>query len=352
MHTRKEQMEAFGRFLDILDELREKCPWDRKQTNESLRPNTIEETYELCDALIRDDKNDICKELGDVLLHVAFYAKIGSETGDFDMKDVCDRLCEKLIFRHPHVFGDVKAETAGQVSENWEQLKLKEKDGNKTVLSGVPAALPSLIKAYRIQDKARNVGFDWEEREQVWDKVKEEIQEFQAEVAHMDKEKAEAEFGDVMFSLINAARLYKINPDNALEQTNQKFIKAYRIQEKARNVGFDWEEREQVWDKVKEEIQEFQAEVAHMDKEKAEAEFGDVMFSLINAARLYKINPDNALEQTNQKFINRFNYVEAHSIKEGKNLHDMTLEEMDKLWNEAKVLEKEGKQDDSSKGQV
>ena len=173
MHTRKEQMEAFGRFLDILDELREKCPWDRKQTNESLRPNTIEETYELCDALIRDDKSDICKELGDVLLHVAFYAKIGSETGDFDMKDVCDRLCEKLIFRHPHVFGDVKAETAGQVSENWEQLKLKEKDGNKTVLSGVPAALPSLIKAYRIQDKARNVGFDWEEREQVWDKVKE-----------------------------------------------------------------------------------------------------------------------------------------------------------------------------------
>ena len=151
LHTRKEQMEAFGRFLDILDELREKCPWDRKQTNESLRPNTIEETYELCDALIRDDKNDICKELGDVLLHVAFYAKIGSETDDFDMKDVCDRLCEKLIFRHPHVFGDVKAETAGQVSENWEQLKLKEKDGNKTVLSGVPAALPSLIKAYRIR---------------------------------------------------------------------------------------------------------------------------------------------------------------------------------------------------------
>ena len=178
-HTRKEQMEAFGRFLDILDELRVKCPWDKKQTNESLRPNTIEETYELCDALMRDDKQDICKELGDVLLHVAFYAKIGSETGDFDIKDVCDRLCEKLIFRHPHVFGDVKAETAGQVSENWEQLKLKEKGGNKTVLSGVPAALPSLIKAYRIQDKARNVGFDWEEREQVWDKVKEEIGEFQ-----------------------------------------------------------------------------------------------------------------------------------------------------------------------------
>ena len=193
-------MEAFGRFLDILDELREKCPWDRKQTNESLRPNTIEETYELCDALVRDDKTDICKELGDVLLHVAFYAKIGSETGDFDIKDVCDRLCEKLIFRHPHVFGDAKAETAGQVAENWEQLKLKEKGGNKTVLSGVPSALPSLIKAYRIQDKARNVGFDWEEREQVWDKVKEEIREFQTEVAHMDKDKAEAEFGDVLQS--------------------------------------------------------------------------------------------------------------------------------------------------------
>lgn len=253
-------MEAFGRFLDILDELRVKCPWDKKQTNESLRPNTIEETYELCDALMRNDKQDICKELGDVLLHVAFYAKIGSETGDFDIKDVCDRLCEKLIFRHPHVFGDVKAETAGQVSENWEQLKLKEKGGNKTVLSGVPSALPSLIKAYRIQDKARNVGFDWEEREQVWDKVKEEIQEFQDEVAHMDKQKAEEEFGDVMFSLINAARLYKINPDNALELTNQKFIR-------------------------------------------------------------------------------RFNYVESHSIKEGKNLHDMTLEEMDKLWQEAKALE-------------
>ena len=198
-HTRQEQMEAFGRFLD----------------------------------------------------------KIGSETGDFDIKDVCDKLCDKLIFRHPHVFGEVKAETAGQVSENWEQLKLKEKDGNKSVLSGVPAALPSLIKAYRIQDKARNVGFDWEEREQVWDKVKEEIGEFQEEVANMDREKAEAEFGDVMFSLINAARLYKINPDNALELTNQKFIR-------------------------------------------------------------------------------RFNYLEEHTIKEGKSLKDMSLEEMDAIWNEAK----------------
>lgn len=257
MHTREEKMEAFGRFLDVLDELREKCPWDRKQTNESLRANTIEETYELCDALIKDDKQEICKELGDVLLHVGFYAKIASEKDEFDMKDVCDRLCDKLIFRHPHVFGDVKAETAGQVSENWEQLKLKEKGGNKTVLSGVPSALPSLIKAYRIQDKARHVGFDWEQKEDVWGKVKEEFDELQAEIAGMDKDKAEAEFGDLFFSLINAARLYKINPDNALEHTNQKFIR-------------------------------------------------------------------------------RFNYLEAHTIKEGKSLKDLSLEEMDKYWDEAK----------------
>ena len=180
MHTREEKLEAFGRLLDVLDELRVKCPWDRKQTNESLRPNTIEEVYELCDALMKDDKKNICKELGDVLLHVVFYAKIGSETGDFDIKDVCDKLCDKLIFRHPHVFGEVKADTAEKVSENWEQIKMKEKDGNKSVLSGVPDALPSLIKAYRIQDKARNVGFDWEERSQVWEKVKEEIAEFEA----------------------------------------------------------------------------------------------------------------------------------------------------------------------------
>ncbi|WP_294457042.1 nucleoside triphosphate pyrophosphohydrolase [uncultured Bacteroides sp.] len=257
MSTREEQMQSFGRLLDVLDELREKCPWDRKQTNESLRPNTIEEVYELCDALIQNDKKNICKELGDVLLHVVFYAKIGSETGDFDIKDVCDKLCDKLIFRHPHVFGEVKADTAEKVSENWEQIKLKEKDGNKSVLSGVPAALPSLIKAYRIQDKARNVGFDWEDREDVWKKVKEEITEFEAEVGSMDKDKAEAEFGDVMFSLINAARLYKINPDNALEHTNQKFIR-------------------------------------------------------------------------------RFNYLEEHTIKAGRNLNDMTLSEMDELWNEAK----------------
>ena len=262
MHTRKEQMEAFGRFLDVLDELREKCPWDRKQTNESLRPNTIEETYELCDALMRDDKADICKELGDVLLHVAFYAKIASETGDFDMKDVCDRLCEKLIYRHPHVFGDATAETAGQVVENWERLKLKEKGGNKTVLSGVPAALPSLIKAYRIQDKARARGL--------------RLGGARAGVG-------QGEGGDCRVS--------------------------------GRSV-------------------------AHLDKDKAEAELGDVLFSLINAARLYKLNPDNALERTNQKFIRRFGYVEEHSIRQGRDLRDMTLAEMDELWNEAKEREK------------
>ena len=258
MNTREEQMKAFGRLLDVLDELRVKCPWDRKQTNESLRPNTIEEVYELCDALMKNDSKNICKELGDVLLHVVFYAKIGSEKGDFDIKDVCEKLCDKLIFRHPHVFGEVKADTAEKVSENWEQIKLKEKDGNKSVLSGVPEALPSLIKSYRIQDKARNVGFDWEVKEDVWKKVKEEISEFENEVNNMDKEKAEAEFGDVMFSLINAARLYKINPDNALERTNQKFIR-------------------------------------------------------------------------------RFNYLEEHTIKQGKSLNDMSLEEMDALWNEAKA---------------
>ncbi|MGM9693583.1 MAG: nucleoside triphosphate pyrophosphohydrolase [Alloprevotella sp.] len=265
MNTREEQMKAFGRLLDVLDELRVKCPWDRKQTNESLRPNTIEEVYELCDALIKQDSHEVCKELGDMLLHICFYAKIGSEQGDFDIADVCNRLCEKLIFRHPHVFPPSSGEksevtTSAQVSDQWEQLKQKEKDGNKTVLSGVPAALPSLIKAYRIQDKARH-------------------------------------------------------------------------------VGFDWEERSQVWEKVKEEISEFEAEVEHMDADKAEAEFGDVMFSLINAARLYHINPDNALERTNRKFINRFNYLESQTLKKGCQLTDMTLAEMDAIWEEAKKQE-------------
>ena len=275
MHTRQEQLEAFGRLLDVLDELREKCPWDRKQTNESLRPNTIEETYELCDALVRDDAREICKELGDVLLHVCFYAKIGSEKEQFDIADVCQKLCDKLIFRHPHVFppedieaavakiaGGMKIENDGDVSKMWEKIKQVEKDGNETVLSGVPASLPTLIKAYRIQDKARNVGFDWEDRSQVWDKVKEEISEFEAEVESMDKQKAEEEFGDVLFSMINAARLFKINPDNALEHTNQKFIR-------------------------------------------------------------------------------RFNYLEQKTLKQGRKLTDMTLAEMDEIWEEAKRLERQ-----------
>ena len=257
MHTIEEKLKAFRRLLEVLDTLREKCPWDKKQTNESLRPNTIEETYELCDALIKDDTANICKELGDVLLHVCFYAKIGSEKQQFDIADVCNKLCDKLIYRHPHVYGDNVANSAGDVVKSWEQLKLKEKDGNKTLLSGVPASLPSLIKAYRIQDKARNVGFDWENKEDVWDKVKEEIQEYQTEIDNMDKEKATDEFGDLMFSLINAARLYNIDPDNALERTNQKFIR-------------------------------------------------------------------------------RFNFVEQQTIQQGCNLKDMTLQEMDNLWNEAK----------------
>ncbi|MBR1712078.1 MAG: nucleoside triphosphate pyrophosphohydrolase [Alloprevotella sp.] len=268
MHTREEKLEAFGRLLDVMDTLREKCPWDRKQTNESLRPNTIEETYELCEALLRDDEGEICKELGDVLLHIVFYARIGQEKGQFDIADVCHRLCDKLIYRHPHVYPpasgeDGKAETVEQVLTQWEQLKTREKDGNRTVLSGVPAALPALIKAYRIQDKARGVGFDWEERTQVWEKVREEIREFEQEV----------------------------------ERT---------------------------------------------DRDKATQEFGDLLFALINAARLYKINPDNALERTNQKFIGRFNYVEEHSLKQGRPLTEMTLAEMDALWEEAKRLEADG----------
>ena len=249
--------------MDVLDTLREKCPWDRKQTNESLRPNTIEETFELCDALMKDDKDNICKELGDVLLHVCFYAKIGSEKGDFDIADVCNKLTDKLIFRHPHVYGDAQAQTAGEVIQNWEQIKLKEKDGNKSVLGGVPDALPALIKAYRIQDKARNVGFDWEKRTEVWDKVREELVELEVE---LDKD----------------------------------------------------------------------------DKEKATDEFGDFLFSMINVGRVYHINPDNALERTNKKFIRRFNYVERKTIEQGKTLKDMTLGEMDALWNEAKSLERKG----------
>ena len=290
MHSKEEKMQAFGRFLDVLDALRANCPWDKKQTNESLRPNTIEETYELCDALIKNDVHDICKELGDVLLHICFYAKIAEEKAQFDMADVCNALTRKMITRHPHVYhpSQIDAEdpkplpyvpeeasqsgpaspasvtSVSQVLENWEQIKLKEKDGNESVLSGVPEALPSLIKAYRIQDKARN-------------------------------------------------------------------------------VGFDWEQKEDVWKKVREELDELEVELRKEDKENSTKELGDFLFSVINAARLYKLNPDNALEMTNRKFIDRFNYIEAHSIKIGKPLKDMSLAEMDKLWEEAKEIEVRGK---------
>ncbi len=240
-----------------MTELREKCPWDRKQTFDSLRPNTIEETYELTSAILKHDLEDIKKELGDVLLHIVFYSLMGSEEGAFDIGDVCNAICDKLIFRHPHVYGEVNAETADIVTQNWEQLKLKEKDGNKTVLAGVPDTLPALIKAYRIQDKARNAGFDWEEREQVWDKVQEEIHEFQAEINAMDEDKMEGEFGDLMFSLINAARLYKINPDNALERTNRKFIQRFNyLEQKAKEQGrplsdMTLAEMEAIWQEAK-----------------------------------------------------------------------------------------------------
>ena len=282
MHTREEKLMAFGRMLDVIDTLRTECPWDRKQTNESLRPNTIEEVYELADALVKDDTHNICKELGDVLLHVCFYARIGSEQGQFDMADVCNSLTDKLIFRHPHVYhpsqvgatepkplpygqdaaesNDDEVTTAQQVIQNWEQIKLREKDGNRSTLAGVPSALPSLIKAYRIQDKARNVGFDWEDK------------------------------GDV-------------------------------------------------WAKVREELDELESELRREDKDKSTAELGDFLFSVINAARLYKLNPDNALEHTNQKFIRRFNYIESKANEAGRKVKDLTLAEMDKLWNEAKAQE-------------
>ena len=257
MNNREEQLKAFDRLLTVMDELREKCPWDRKQTFESLRQNTIEETYELASALIKDDMNEIAKELGDVLLHVVFYAKIGSEKGAFDIADVCNKIADKLIFRHPHVYGEQAAENADEVSKLWEQVKLKEKDGNKTVLAGIPEALPSLVKAYRIQDKAANVGFDWEKPQDVWAKVKEEIVEFEAEVENMDEEKATDEMGDLFFALVNAARLYKIRPDNALEKTNAKFIKRFNyIEQQAKEKGqslkdMTLDEMEALWQEAK-----------------------------------------------------------------------------------------------------
>lgn len=264
MISHQKECEAFDRLLTVMDELRVKCPWDRKQTFESLRQNTIEETYELASALIKKDMNEIAKELGDVLLHVVFYAKIASETGDFTIAEVCNRLCDKLIFRHPHVYGEEAAKNAEEVSHLWEQVKLKEKGGNKTVLGGIPEALPALVKAYRIQDKVANVGFDWEKREDVWDKVKEEIAEFELEMRQL--------------------------PDGP---TNDQMVNA-------------------------------------------EAEFGDLLFAMVNVARLYKLKPDNALEKTNQKFIRRFNYIEQKAAEQGRRLEDMSLDEMEALWQQAK----------------
>lgn len=266
----EKKKEAFARALGVMQTLRSDCPWDAKQNNESIRQNTIEETYELAEALIKGDAKEIQKECGDVLEQIFFYSMFAEEKGQFDMSDICNAMCDKLVFRHPHVFNPdgslisevgakngIEVNNPDEVSKLWEVVKQKEKDGNKTILSGIPGSLPALVKAYRIQDKARNAGFDWEKREDVWDKVKEEIGEFQQEVANMDKDKMEAEFGDLLFSLINAARLYKIKPDNALERTNQKFIR-------------------------------------------------------------------------------RFTYVETKAKEQGKMINDMTLSEMDELWNEAK----------------
>lgn len=257
MNSRQQKLEAFGRLLDIMDDLREKCPWDKKQTLQSLRHLTIEETYELGDAILDNDLEEIKKELGDILLHIVFYSKIGSETNHFDIADVCNEICEKLIHRHPHIYGDVSVEDEEEVKRNWEKLKLKE--GKKSVLEGVPKSLPALVKASRIQDKVKGVGFDWEEPQQVWEKVQEELEEFQQEIKNNDQDKIEAEFGDVLFSMINYARFLNVNPEDALERTNKKFIK-------------------------------------------------------------------------------RFQYLESKASENGKQLSDMTLAEMDVYWNEAKKL--------------
>jgi XTP/dITP diphosphohydrolase len=236
MDNRKNQLQAFDRLLSIMDDLREKCPWDKKQTLQSLRHLTIEETYELGDAILDNNLNEVKKELGDLLLHIVFYAKIGSETNDFDISDVCNEICDKLIHRHPHIYSDVVVIDEEEVKQNWEKLKLKE--GKKSVLEGVPKSLPALVKASRIQDKVKGVGFDWEEPHQVWDKVQEEIEEFQVEVAAGNKDKMESEFGDVLFSMINYARFLNINPEDALERTNKKFIKRFQyLESKAQELG-------------------------------------------------------------------------------------------------------------------
>ncbi len=252
-----ERAQSFLRLLKIMDELREQCPWDKKQTIESVRHLTIEETFELSDAILKNDLNEVKKELGDLLLHIVFYARIASETNSFDIKGIIDSLCEKLIYRHPHIYGDVKADTEEHVKQNWEQLKQKEKGGNKSVLSGVPNSMPALLKAYRIQEKARAVGFDWEKPEQVYEKVKEELNEFEIEVKNKDHQKAEQEFGDVMFSLINYARFLNINPEDALEHTNQKFIKRFAyMEEKVKEQGKQiadckLEELDKYWNEAK-----------------------------------------------------------------------------------------------------
>lgn len=257
IHSREERIEALGRVIDTLEILRVKCPWDAKQTNESLRPNTIEEVYELAAALMSDDSAELRKELGDVLLHILFYSKIADEKGLFDIADVADALNAKLIFRHPHVFGQAQAADAQAVAENWEKIKLREKGGNRTVLSGVPAALPSLIKAFRIQEKAANVGFDWESADQVWDKVREEMGEVEQAVAREGRERVEAEFGDLLFSVVNAARLYGVNPDTALERTNAKFMRRFsHIEEVAAAAGrsvadMTLDEMEAAWQEAK-----------------------------------------------------------------------------------------------------
>lgn len=257
MHNRKEKTEALGRVIDTLDILRVKCPWDAKQTNESLRPNTIEETYELAQALLDDDSKNICKELGDVLLHILFYSKIGEEKGLFDIADVADSLNNKLIFRHPHVFGATHVDDAHQVEQNWEQIKLKEKDGNRSVLDGVPQALPALVKAFRIQEKAANAGFDWEQPCDVWEKVGEEYREVQVEIDRHDSGHLEEEFGDLLFAVINAARLYKVNPENALERSNRKFIRRFNyIESQAKEAGkslkdLSLDQMEALWQQAK-----------------------------------------------------------------------------------------------------
>ena len=270
---RTKELEAFARVLDVMDELREKCPWDAKQTIESIRPLTIEETYELSDAILENDMPNVCKELGDIMMHIVFYSIIAKEKGAFDVVDVMNKMCDKLIYRHPHVFSTEKVKDAEQVLQNWEQLKTKEKDGNKRILSGVPESLPAVIKAYRMQDKARAVGFDWNKKEDVWDKVKEEVAELEAELRSLAQQK------------------------EALGEEKYKDL--------------------------------------------AEKELGDLMFSVINAARLYDLNPDSALEATCKKFRSRFTYLEEHTIREGKNLREMSLEEMDAIWDEAKRLERQ-----------